>query len=63
MYDPRDMALPSSFHPGSRALARPAAWELAERANGKSDTEGQAAFAVDEREAREAMALSCGMIG
>jgi len=62
MYDPRDMALPPSFHPGNRTLARPVAWALAERAGGKSDLEGQAAFAVDEREAREAMALSCGMI-
>jgi arylsulfatase A-like enzyme len=62
MYDPRDMPLPRSFHPGTRALTRPAAWALAERANGKSDTEGQAVFAIDEQEAREAMALSCGMI-
>ncbi len=62
MYDPRDMALPPSFHSGNRALARPVAWALAERARGKSDLGGQAAFAVDEREAREAMALSCGMI-
>ena len=62
MYDPRDMALPPSFDPGNRPPARPVAWALAERAGNKSDLEGQAAFAVDEREAREAMALSCGMI-
>jgi arylsulfatase A-like enzyme len=62
MYDPRDLALPPSFHAGNRSPARPVAWALAERAGGKSDLEGQAAFAVDEREAREAMALSCGMI-
>jgi arylsulfatase A-like enzyme len=62
MYDPKDMALPPSFHAGNRALARPVAWALAERTGGKADTAGQAAFAVNEREAREAMALSCGMI-
>jgi arylsulfatase A-like enzyme len=62
MYDPRAMALPPSFHPGNRTSARPTAWALAERAAGRSDIEGQAALAVDEREAREAMALSCGMI-
>ncbi len=62
MYDPRDMALPSSFRPGNRPLARPVAWALAQRQRGEADTAGQAAFAVDGREAREAMALSCGMI-
>jgi arylsulfatase A-like enzyme len=62
MYDPKDMALPPSFDLGNRAPARPVAWALAQRESGKSDLGGQAAFAVDEREAREAMALSCGMI-
>jgi arylsulfatase A-like enzyme len=62
MYDPHDMALPPSFKPGNRPLARSVAWALAQRASGKADTTNQAAFAVDAREAREAMALSCGMI-
>src|SRR5579862_944429 len=62
MYDPRAMALPPSFHPGNRTLARPVAWALAQREGGNADTAGQAAFAINEREAREAMALSCGMI-
>ena len=62
MYRPDDMALPHSFDHGGRPLARPVAWALAQRESGKADTGGQAAFAVDEREAREAMALSCGMI-
>ena len=62
MYRPDDMALPPSFHHGNRPLARPVAWALAQRESGKADIAGQAAFAVDEREAREAMALSCGMI-
>jgi arylsulfatase A-like enzyme len=62
MYRPQDMALPPSFHPGNRPLARPVAWALAQRASGQAVVTEQAAFAVDEREAREAMALSCGMI-
>jgi arylsulfatase A-like enzyme len=56
------MALPPSFEPGNRPLARAAAWAQAQRGSGKADTKGQSAFAIDAREAREAMALSCGMI-
>ncbi len=56
------MALPPNFDHGNRPLARSVAWALAQRASGKANTSEQAAFAVDEREAREAMALSCGMI-
>ena len=62
MYRPQDMALPPSFHHGNRPLARPVAWALEQRESGKAVVTEQAAFAVDEREAREAMALSCGMI-
>jgi arylsulfatase A-like enzyme len=62
MYDPQDMALPTSFSPGNRILARPVIWAMEQRESGKADTAGQAAFAVNECEAREAMALSCGMI-
>lgn len=62
MYDPQDMVLPASFWPGNRKLARPVSWAVEQRETGKADTAGQAAFAVNEREAREAMALSCGMI-
>ena len=62
MYDPQDIALPPSFQLGNRTLARPVAWAMAQRESGEEDTAGQAAFAIDEREAREAMALSCGMI-
>ena len=61
-YRPDDMALPQSFDHGNRPLARSVAWALAQRESGKADTAGQAPFAVNEREAREAMALSCGMI-
>jgi arylsulfatase A-like enzyme len=62
MYRPQDMALPPSFDLGNRPLARPVAWALAQHEQGKAVRTEQAAFAVDEREAREAMALSCGMI-
>jgi arylsulfatase A-like enzyme len=62
MYRPEDMILPGSFDHGNRPLARPVAWALGERESGRAVVSEQAAFAVDEREAREAMALSCGMI-
>ena len=62
MYRPEDMALPPSFDHGNRPLARAAAWALEQRERGTALTTEQAAFAVNEREAREAMALSCGMI-
>ncbi len=62
MYRPEDMTLPPSFDHGNRQLPRSVAWALAQRESGKANTSEQAAFAVDEREAREAMALSCGMI-
>lgn len=62
MYKPEDMVLPESFETGNRKLARPVTWAMEQRASGKTDVNGQAAFAINEREAREAMALSCGMI-
>jgi arylsulfatase A-like enzyme len=62
MYAPQDMALPPSFDAGNRPLARAVEWALAERESGKANTATPAPFAVNEREAREAMALSCGMI-
>jgi arylsulfatase A-like enzyme len=62
MYRPDDMAVPPSFDHGNRPVPRPVAWALAQRERGEAEIAGQAAFAVDEREAREAMALSCGMI-
>ena len=62
MYRPQDMALPESFNAGNRPLARSVAWALEQRENGTAVVTEQAPFAVDEREAREAMALSCGMI-
>jgi arylsulfatase A-like enzyme len=62
MYRPEDMSLPPSFDHGNRPLPRPVAWALAQRESGQADTAGQVAFTVNEREVREAMALSCGMI-
>jgi arylsulfatase A-like enzyme len=62
MYAPQDMALPRSFRSGNQILARPVIWAKEQRESGKADTAGQGAFAVNEREAREAMALSCGMV-
>jgi arylsulfatase A-like enzyme len=62
MYRPNDMTLPPNFDRGNRSLARSVAWTLAQRERGEAEIAGQAAFAVNEREAREAMALSCGMI-
>jgi arylsulfatase A-like enzyme len=62
LYRPQDMALPANFHHGNRPLARSVAWALAQRESGQALVTEQAAFAVNEREAREAMALSCGMI-
>jgi arylsulfatase A-like enzyme len=62
MYRPEDMAVPPSFDHGNRPLPRSVAWALAQRERGEAEIAGQAAFAVNEREAREAMALSCGMI-
>lgn len=62
MYDPDDMALPRSFA-GADSYAPPhVAWAIAARKAGRANTTSPALFAVNEREAREAMALTCGMI-
>lgn len=62
MYDPADIALPESFRavdahspPHLRALHE-------ERDSGKAFKNGQAVFACNERETREATALTYGMI-
>jgi len=62
MYKPQDMALPESFRIGNRKLPPHAAALVAARDNGarKADTPG--AFAVTEKETREAIALTFGMI-
>ena len=62
MYRPDDMTLPDSFHHGNRPPPPHVAHARAERDAGTAVTDMQSAFAVNEREAREAMALTCGMI-
>ena len=62
MYKPEDMKLPPSFDLGNRPVARSVTWALEQREKGTAVTGEQSAFSVNEREAREAMALSCGMI-
>ncbi|MCC6472711.1 MAG: sulfatase-like hydrolase/transferase [Burkholderiales bacterium] len=63
MYEPGDMPRPAAF---ARADWRASAYveRLTEaRANGTANVSSQSAFAVSEREALEARALTCGMIG
>jgi arylsulfatase A-like enzyme len=62
MYKPADMALPESFHLGNRTLPPHAAALLAERDAGTRKANSPAAFAVNEQETREAIALTYGMI-
>ncbi|MBT3533101.1 MAG: sulfatase-like hydrolase/transferase [Rhodospirillaceae bacterium] len=62
MYSPDDMTLPDSFHPGNRTPPPHVAWAQTARDDGTAVIHSQNAFAVREREALEAMALTCGMI-
>ena len=62
MYSPDDMRLPASFDHGNKALPPHLAWAYEQRDKGTADRGGQNAFAVNERETLEAMALTCGMI-
>jgi arylsulfatase A-like enzyme len=59
MYDPEDMILPDSFHNRSNNPPPHLAW-LYE--TGELGAPGYGATLVSERQAREAMALTCGMI-
>jgi arylsulfatase A-like enzyme len=62
MYDPADISLPASFHKGE-CPTPPHLGELyRERALGQANRDGQRTFAVTEREAREAVALTYGMV-
>lgn len=62
MYDPRTISLPSSFSVGERSIP-PHLQKLYEERNlNKSNRDGQRTFAVTERETREAIALTYGMI-
>ena len=62
MYQPADMELPPSFRIGNRKLPPHAAHLLAARDAGTRNGNTPGAFAVSEQEAREAIALTFGMI-
>ena len=60
MYDPDSISVPTSL--GSAGVTPALTHLRAERAAGRANTLGTMPFAVDERESREAIALSYGMI-
>ena len=62
MYDPASISLPPSFNSGERPIPPHLRQLYDERAQNKANREGQRTFAVTEREAREAIALTYGMI-
>lgn len=63
MYDPADFDLPESFHRTSNQAPPTLQWVWEARGLGNPNREkGQVAYAVAEQEARESMALTCGMI-
>jgi arylsulfatase A-like enzyme len=62
MYDPELVELPPSFYSGERAIPPHLQSLYDERAQNMANRDGQRVFAVTEREAREAIALTYGMI-
>ena len=62
MYSPSDMAPPAAFTRSDWQPSPFVARLLAARAAGTANVQSQDAFTVGEREAREARALTCGMI-
>lgn len=62
MYKPADMALPGTFRRGNMASPPHVAWLHEQLAKGTAIRTSPSPFAVTEREAREALALTCGMI-
>ena len=62
MYDPAAISLPPSFHSGERPIPPHLQALYDERAQNKSNRDGQRTFAITAREAREAIALTYGMI-
>ncbi|MPY69388.1 MAG: sulfatase-like hydrolase/transferase [Alphaproteobacteria bacterium] len=63
MYDPADMPVPASFAERNRPVPPTVEWLRERRADGSAVLTSQTPYAVDERELRESMALTCGMIG
>jgi arylsulfatase A-like enzyme len=62
MYDPAEISLPPSFNAGERSLPPHLRELYIERSQARANRNGQRAFAVSERETREAIALTYGMI-
>ena len=62
MFDPDDMDLPTNFAGGAAPLPPHVAALHAGRDSGKQNRDGQRVIAITEREAREARALTHGMI-
>jgi arylsulfatase A-like enzyme len=62
MYDPRSIELPPSFNSGEHPVPPHLQLLYDERARHMSNKDGKRTFAVTEREAREAIALTYGMI-
>ncbi len=62
MYDPADMALPATFGQDDNTLPPTVVHLMRQRAAGVLDTLGQTPYTVSERELRETLALTYGMI-
>jgi arylsulfatase A-like enzyme len=62
MYDPREMQAPPTCRPPGPEATPAVRSAHAERAAGRARLDTPAPFAIDEREAREAIALTYGMI-
>jgi arylsulfatase A-like enzyme len=62
MYDPESISLPPSFNSGERPIPPHLQALYDERARNKANRDGQRTFAITAREAREAIALTYGMI-
>ena len=62
LYDPEEITLPGSFHQGEHPVQPHLARLYEERDRGEANRDGQRGFAITERETREAIALTYGMI-
>ncbi len=62
MYDPAEMVAPPTCHAPGAGAPPNLRWMHEQRAGGRARTDTPAAFAVDAAEAREAIALTYGMI-
>lgn len=62
MYDPDDMTAPETCRPPDARAPHALRWMHEQRASGRANLTSPAAFAIDALEAREATALTYGMI-